>query len=363
MEPSGARAAVSIAVLANLPATYTGDFQSFEFVPRVRFAETHGVEGVLSNYQYLDARWHLTSARNTFSASAEWHHDSTYYNPYENAVLRGHNLLRLQETANLDWNRALSERSDLHVSASWEKVHYSQIAGVNTLQNYRYGQGLVQYDKTLSERWLWTSAVGFGRYEQLDGSYRGDNRFAQTALKAALSERWSVTAQLGYSYLTAHVQGSICCEILMGPNGFYLQPILVSQSASRGAGNYALSFERKGERWVVDLAASRAIQPSGLGALVTVDDVALTASFPWTERWSLTARLHGTQLSNSIIKPAVIHQRYADFDLGVNWRWTEHWTVNLQGAYNLQHINALAPTASGVAVNLTLFRQFGRVRL
>ena len=96
---------------------------------------------------------------------------------------------------------------------------------------------------------------------------------------------------------------------------------------------------------------------------MTVDDVALTASIPWTERWILTARLHGTQLSNSIINPGVIHQRYSDFDLGANWRWTEHWTVNLQGAYNLQHITAGAPTASGVAVNLTLFRQFGRVRL
>jgi hypothetical protein len=362
MAPAGARGAESIAVLANLPATYTSDFQSFDLVPRVRFAETRGVEALLSNYQYLDALWHLTSERNTFSASADWHHDSTFYNAFENAVLLGRSLRRREEIANLDWKRALSERSDLHVSVSWDKVDYSQSAATG-LQNYSYGQGMVQYDHELSERWLWTSSVGFAHFELPDGSERSDNRFAQTALKVALSEKWSLTAQVGYAYLTAHEQGSICCEILVGPNGFYLQPILVAQSASRGAGSYALSFERKGERWVVDLAASRAIQPSGLGALLTQDDASLTASIPWTERWTLTAKLHGAQLSEPISQFAAIHERFADFDLGANWLWTEHWSLNLQGSYNLQRVTAGARTASGVAVNLTLSRQFGRVRL
>jgi hypothetical protein len=362
MEPSGARGAESIAVLANLPATYTSDFQTFDLVPRVRFAETHGVEALLSNYQYLDALWHLTSERNTFSASADWHHDSTFYNAFENAALFGRTLRRLEEIANLDWKRDLSERSALHMSVSWDKVDYSQSADTG-VQNYSYGQGMVEYDDIVSERWLWTSSVGFGRFELPDGSYRSDTRFAQTALKAALSEQWSMTAQVGYSYLTAHTQGSICCEILVGPNGFYLRPIFVAQSASRGAGTYALSLERKGERWVVDLVASRAIQPSGFGALLTQDDVSFTASFPWTERWTLTAKLHGAQLSEPISQLASIHERYADFDLGANWLWTEHWILNLQGSYNLERVTAGARTSSGVALNLTLSRQFGRVRL
>ena len=365
LEPSGAlnaRGAESVAVLANLPATYTSDTQSLDLVPRVRFAKTRGVEALLSDYQYLDALWHLSSERNTFSASADWHRDSTFYNAFENAALFGRSLRRLEEIANLDWKRDLSERSDLHASVSWDKVAYSQSAATG-LQNFSYSQGTVQYERILSARLLWTNTVGIGRYQVPGGSDRNDNRFAQSALKAALSEQWAMTAQAGYSYLTAHEQGYICCEILLGPNGLYLQPVLVAQSASRGAANYALSFERKGERWVVDLAASRALQPSGLGALLTQDDVSLTASIPWTERWTLTAKLHGAQLTESIHQLALIHERFADFDLGANWLWTEHWSINLQGSYNLQHLTTGAPTGSGVGVNLTLFRQFGRIAL
>ena len=39
---SGAHPAESIAAVANLPATYTSDTQTLDFVPRLRFAETHG---------------------------------------------------------------------------------------------------------------------------------------------------------------------------------------------------------------------------------------------------------------------------------------------------------------------------------
>ena len=168
---SGAHAAETVAVLANLPATYASDTQSFDLVPRVRFGETHGVEALLSNYEYLDAIWRLNTERNTFTAGADWHHDSTFYNSFENAALFGRSLRRQEEIANLDWKRDLGARDDLHVSGSWDKVAYGQNSATG-LENYRYSQGTVQYDHALSERWLWTNSVGFGRYELINGSYR-----------------------------------------------------------------------------------------------------------------------------------------------------------------------------------------------
>src|ERR1017187_2292303 len=163
MEPSGAHAAESAAVLANLPATYTSDTQSLDLIPRLRFAETHGDVALLSNYQYLDAVWHVNSERNSFTAIADWHHDSTLYNAFENGALLGRSLRRREEIGNLNWKRELSERSDLQLSGSWDQVAYSQSAQ-SGLVNFYYGQGLVQYDRALSERWQWTSAIGFGRF-------------------------------------------------------------------------------------------------------------------------------------------------------------------------------------------------------
>jgi hypothetical protein len=359
---SGAHPAESIAAVANVPATYTSDTQTFDFVPRLRFAETHGYVALLSDYQYLDATWHVNSERNSFTAIADWHHDSTLYNAFENGALLGRSLRRREEIGNLNWKRELSERSDLQLSGSWDQVAYSQSAQ-SGLVNYDYAQGQVQYDRALSERWQWTSAVGFGRFEQVNHSYRSDNRFVQTSLIRALSERWSMTAQVGYSYLTAHEQGYICCEIVAVPGGLALQYIPLNQSASRGAASYVLSLERKGKRWVIDLAASRAILPSGLGALVTQDDVSLKASIPWTERWTLAATLHGAQLTDSLTQLNLGERRYANFDFSANWLWTEHWTLQFQTSYVLQRVVSGLPTSSGATVYVNLMRQFGHIRL
>jgi hypothetical protein len=365
LEPSGVQAAESVAVLANLPATYTSDTQSLELEPRLRFAETHGAEALLSDYQYLDGVWRVNSERNTFTASADWHHDSTFYNEFENAALLGRDLRRLEDIANLDWRRDLTERSDLHLSGSWDKVNYSpNVATTATgVENFSYGQALLEYDYALNDRWQWTNTLGDGRYELVGQSYRSDDRFVQTGLKRTLSERWSLTAQVGYSYLSASGQGSICCQILLGPHGYYLQPTPVSLNQSRGAANYTLSIERQSERVALDLALSRAIQPSGLGALLTQDDVSLKASLQWSARLTLAATLHGSRLSDPLHQLDLGDRRYADFDLSATWLWTEHWTLQLQGSYILQRVISGGPTPSGAAVYLNLLRQFGRIRL
>ena len=362
LQPSGAQAAESLAVLANLPATYTSDTQSLELEPRLRFAETHGAEALLSDYQYLDGVWRVNSERNTFTASADWHHDSTFYNAFENAVLLGRDLRRQEDIANLDWRRELTERSDLHLSGSWDKVNYSESV-VTGLQSFSYGQALVQFDHALNERWKWTNTVGVGRYELIGQRYRSDDRFVQTGLTRALSERWSLTAQVGYSYLSTSAQGYICCKILLGPNGYILQPIPVTQNESRGSGSFALTIERRMERLVMNLAISRAIQPSGLGALLTQDDVSLKASLQWSARLTLAATLHGSRLSDPLHQLDLGDRRYADFDLSATWLWTEHWTLQLQGSYILQRVISGGPTPSGAAVYLNLLRQFGRIRL
>jgi len=351
-----------LAVLANLPATYTSDTQSLELEPRLRFAKTHGAAALLSDYQYLDGVWRVISERNTFTASADWHHDSTIYNQFENAALLGRDLRRLEEIASLDWRRALTERSDLHVSGSWDKVNYSR-NGATGVQSFSYGQALVQFDHALNDRWQWTNSLGDGRYELLGQNYRSDDRFAQTGLKRTLSERWSLTAQVGYSYLSARGQSYICCQIVLGPQGYYLQPTPVSLKQSRGAASYTLSIERQSERGVVDLAVSRAIQPSGLGALLTQDDVSLKASISWSPRLSMAATLHGSHISDPLHQLNLGDRRYANFDLSANWFWTEHWTLQMQGSYVLQRVISGGPTPSGVSVYLNLLRQFGRIRL
>jgi hypothetical protein len=351
-----------VAVLADLPVTYAGDSQSFEFDPRLRWAKTHGDLALLSDYQYLDGIWKFTSERTSLLASAAWHRDSTLYTPFENAALFGRNLRRLEYTANLAWQWAASERSDLQLVSAWDQVSYSQNSS-SGLDNFRYGQAALEYERALTERWQWTSSIGFGRYELRNQSYRSDNRFAQTALTRALSELWSLNANVGYSNLNANQTSLVCCEIVPGPGGDQLQLIPVKNTSSRGTASYALSLERKALRWTLDIAASRAIQPSGLGALLTQDDASVKASLAATERLTLGALLHAARQSDSLRRLSLGDQRYYDADLNAVWLWTEHWTLGLQTAYIRQRYAGGASTASGVTVYLNLSRQFGRLRL
>jgi hypothetical protein len=360
---TGASAAESVAVVATLPATYSSDSESFDLVPQLRLAETHGDAQLLTDYQYLDADWHLASERNSFSASAGWHRDSTFYNVYENTALHGRTLPRLEDSASLAWQRELSESSNLQLQAAWNQVDFSARSSFR-LDNESYEQASIQYFRALSEHWSSTSSIGWGLYRLRNLGSRDENRFLQSSLAWALAERWSLTAGVGYSLIDSSALGYLCCEIVETRGGLSLEYIPLEQRTSGGTLNYSVSVERRSERLVWDLVASRSIQPSSLGALLTQDNVSLRASLPWSERLTLGATLHGSRLGEPLQTGSNLSNgHYYDFDLYANWLCTEHWTAALQGSYNLGRANVQAPQGAGVSVALTLTRQFGRLRL
>ena len=358
---SGAHAAESLALVANLPLTYNGETQTIDLIPRFRLAQSFG-QAVLSNYEYLDGDWHWNSARDSFVLSGFWHNDSTYYNQFENAALLGHDVRRLEQYANLAWQRSLDERSSVQLAGSWDKSAYGQ-SSVLSVSTYTYAQGALQFNRSLSELWQSTTSAGYGRYQLADGSYSSDERFAQTALQRILSERWSMTGQVGYAYLSAHALGYVCCQILEGPAGFYLQEIPVKQVSSQGAPNYSLTVEHKDERLTIDLAASRSIVPSGLGALLTEDNASASANMPWTERLTVGTTLQWARLSDTLDHLSLLNRRYYELDLNADWQWTEKWTVELHTSYVLQYLAPQAPGAPDVTVYLSLLRQLGQLRL
>jgi hypothetical protein len=359
---SDIQGAESEAIVANLPATYTSDTISYELIPRVRFAETQGITSLLSNYQYLDADWKLNQELNTVALGGSWHRDSTFYNVFENAVLNGTNLHRQEETGNASWQRLFGERSDVEILASYDQVNYSQNPSLFVV-SYDYLQGTLQYDRTLSERWKWTTAVGYGQYQLRDQSYRSENRFAQTSLTSSLTELWSGSLQLGYSRVTSLTQEQQLAIFQAPGGGFELGFETLKIGASQGTDSFAATVERKGERLVLDLAASRAIEPSGLGALLTQDDASIAVNLPWTERWTVGARLHGARISDPLQQISYSNRRYYDAGLNASWLVTEHWTLQLSGTYFVQRYSSSVPVGASSSIALSLSRQLGHLRL
>jgi hypothetical protein len=359
---SGIQAAESEAVVANLPATYTSDTISYELIPRLRFAETQGVASLLSDYQDLDADWHLNQERNVLVFRGSWHRDSTFYNVFENSALNGTTLHRQEETANGSWQRLLSERSDFELIGSYDQVNYSHNPAL-VVVSYDYLQGSVQYDRKLTERWQWTTALGYGKYQLRDQAYRSDDEFAQTSLTHTLSELWSASLQVGYTRVTSLTQEQQLAIFEAPGGGFELGFETLKIGASEGTDSFAATVERKGERVLLDLAVSQVIQPSGLGALLTQDDASIAASMPWTERWTVGARLHGSRLSDPLQQISLSDRRYYDADLTASWLVTEHWTLQLSATYLLQRYSSGLPADASSSVALSLLRQLGHLRL
>jgi len=373
MLSSGARAAESAALLVDVPATYNGDEQTVDLTTRARFAQTHGDVPLLSNYLYLDADWRLADERNLYTAAASWHRDSTFYNVYESAALFGVNVPRTEDTATLGWKRQISERSDLQLTGSWDHVSYDA-SSADELTNYDYGQVSLQYDLALTERWQASVAAGYGNYERLDHSFRNDNRFSNLSLDRSLNERWSLELVLGYSYQHSHsLQASLYCPaqsvLLCELFPQLLQIITVPVRSSGGSGDGSVNLTRRYERATLGLAASRAIQPSGLGALLTQDDASLAGRLNWTERWDLAATLHASRIIDPLHQLQLGRRHYEDLDLSAIWQWTEHWTLNIGTNLNLQHIQYASTQqggvlrAAGATLSVSVARQFGRIRL
>jgi hypothetical protein len=362
LRSSDVQAAASEAIVANLPATYTSDTISYELIPRLRFGVTQGVTALLSDYQYLDADWHLNQERNALVLSGFWHRDSTFYNVFENAALNGTNLHRQEESANASWQHLFGERSDLEILGSYDTVNYGQNPSF-TVVSYDYAQGTLQYDRTLAERWKWTLSAGYGQYQLRNQSYTSDTRFAQTSLAYSLSELWSMSLQVGYSYVSSVTEAQEIAVIPAPGGGFELGFVTVNFGASQGTESFAATIERKGERLVLDLAASQAIEPTGFGALLTVDDASIAANIPWTERLGFGARLHGSRLSDPLQQSSFYNRQYYDADLSASWLVAEHWTLQLSATYLLLRYSGSVPVGASSSVALSLSRQLGHLRL
>jgi hypothetical protein len=354
--------AESLALLLNLPVTYSGSRVTFSLQPSIRAARNHGSVAPLSDYQYVDMNWDDKGERNDLSAAADWRRDSTFYNQYERSVLGGNTLRRLEEIASLAWRHQLTERADFQLHSSYDRVLYD--AGpTQTLSSYGYGQAGAKYNYALSERWQAAIEGGVTRFDLRNQPYRTDATYAQLDLSRDLSERWSMLVSVGSSRLKSTVTVQ---ELVLVPDSHGVLHLVLENFevvSRQSTANYSLNVQRQFERWKLELSGSRALQPSGFGVLARQDDVSVKASGNWRERLTVSGDIHGSRLYDASGRVSLGSRRYYDCSFYADWRWTEHWTLQSQISLYLQRAAPTEPTRSSTALFLTLSRQFGRKSL
>jgi hypothetical protein len=351
--PSG-RAAGAGAVQASFPLTYTTDAQSFDLGTSFRFAKTVGDTQLLTDYQYVNVDWRLTTELDTVTTTAAVHRDTTFYDTYENAAVRGHSLPRLDESAGLAWQRALSERSHFQFSSSYDQENFSEESGLR-LQSFNYAQASASYDRTLTERWTSNTAVGYGHYDLRETDSTNGNRFVQTSVSGALGERWTGSAQIGYS----RVSSSARAVLLIGP--LYVP---IHESSSTGVNSYSFNLNRAGDGWSAVLSAARTVQPSALGQVLAQENVSLGIGVPLSERLTFGASVRESEQSDPLQHTVGVGgSRYYAVEAHANLQWAEHWSVSVMTGYNWQRLGGQAGNGTNLGATLTLTRQFDRIPL
>ena len=339
------RSVESAALSVAAPATYTGDRQSFELRPQLRAAATHGDTELISDYQYLDSSWKLNGPRQLLQLSAFLHRDSTFYNQYENGAASLATQRRTEQNALLDWQNRLTERVTLRTDLSFDRVEYGRQAS-SGLSDYRYLQAALALSRDLTERTQWTLSAGSARYEVLGRDYRNDSPFVRMALVSNLSESWTLTTSAGVSSLRARSQ--------LGSQVF---------RSKRTLPNFNFVLEQHDDDGALSFAISRAIQPSGFGALLTQDNIAVTRSATWSERWSGSLVLRGSRQIDSLTQLHLGERRFFSAEFTANWQWREQMILSGEIAYSTQHFSSPLPMPNSTAVYLTLTRQFYRKSL
>ena len=144
---------------------------------------------------------------------------------------------------------------------------------------------------------------------------------------------------------------------------FHIEVRYFDVVSHQGTTNYLVNLQRQFERWKLEMSSSRALQPSGFGALARQDDLSVRATGSWGERLTLSSAIHGARLYDASGRLQLNNRRYYDASFYVAWQCTELWSLQTQVTVYLQHVAPEDSTRTNTAVFLTLTRQLNRKSL
>jgi hypothetical protein len=357
---AGERAVSDVAVLLNAPINYDLDSTHFSLVPSIRYSDSGGSYASLaSNYFHLNATAVFSGDVDSLSMKAGFGRDSSLY---QNGLSsNGIGVRADSSSAGVDWQRAMTERFQLDLTANWARVLYDQSAASTGLVDYRYVSGGPSATFAVSERGKFQVLASAGQYEALDGITKSRNYNLQLGFDRQLTEIWTLSTSLGYakSYNSQ--------EIFYGP--FFIGtiefgPYLLGTVESEQKGPvYNASLTRRGERLTVTASASRAFLPSGFEYLSRQDIAELSLNYTRSERWTFGAKVDYQNTATPYSNGALLAVRYFSGQLSADWHWTQNWVISLHTTWVGSKYQMPAISAQSTGASLEISRQFLRIDL
>lgn len=352
-------AAAHGALLLDAPTLYNGDALVVSIIPSFRFSDSPGYSSLVSDYEHLGVKGELDSERNVFTATGTVNQDSSLYQDYLTDGSTG--VKRDTLAADLNWQRALTERMSFGTEVNWTQVKYGQTVGVGTLTDFR--------DTTISPTLTWNSSernkitlgASASRYYSLEGSTVSRSANLQVGFVRQLSEIWSLEADLGYSRALNNIEfdGEV---LVYTPAGPAIEVIPIMEESSQNGTVYSAILSRKGVLLTFTLGASRQLVPSGFAFLSQQTSAFLNMNYTASERWSFGAEARYLRANDPQVGGGVSVRTPISVTGSATWRLTEHWNATLRASRVTERVQPPDVDLASSEVSITLSRQFDHIK-
>jgi hypothetical protein len=346
------------ALLFNAPTTYNGNAVEFFVIPSVRLSNSSGFSSVTSDYEHLNVKGEFDTERAVLTASGGVARDSSLYEDYLTDGTAG--VLRNSLTADVNWDRHLTEGIDFDADVNSQRVRYGQTVGVATLTDYQYtslAPSVIWYS---SERDKLTAAASVARYNSLDGTTESRSANLQAGFVRQLTEIWSLTANAGYSRALNRLD--VDEEFLVFDPFPAIEIVPIKIESSQNGTIYSVNLSRKGTLLQFNAGASRQLIPTGFAFLSRQEIFDLSASYAYTERWTFSGEARYLQSQDPQLQGGIIDRDQKYLSLNANWHWTEHWTVSMGVSLVSERFHQVNVDLASNEVMITLSRQFDHIK-
>src|SRR3984957_17653587 len=344
-----------VALLLDAPTSYNGDAFKFSVLPSFRLSDTQGYSSLDSDYAHLNVSSEFDTARSALILSAGLARDSSLFHDY---ILDGATGVRRDTaTADLNWDRHLTERLEFSTDISWSRVRYGQSVGVGTLTDYQYTSATPTLAWDESEQTKITATASAGQYKSLDGTTKSTNANLQLGFVKKLTEIWSLSASGGYSRSNNEID---ITEQFLGftRNGFAVVSVPIAVKSRQNGSVFSATLSRQTELLTLAADASRQLSPTGFAFLSRQDSYGLKATYAATEHWTFGADAHRVIYQQPQRNGAVIDLDINYLKASATWQWTEHWTLAINASYLLEHYGTPSIGIATTGVSVELSRQF-----
>lgn len=341
------------ALFIDLPLNYDLDSVHFAVTPRVRYSNTTGYSSITSNYYHLDSSAQFVNELGSLTLTGSLYRDSSLL--YAGGLANGVGERRDTSTADVNWQRLLTERVQVQFDVNTARTLYGQSTALPGLVDYRYSSASPSLAYVINERDTVRLISSVGRYYSLNGSTSSDSVNLQMGYDHQLSEAWKLSGSAGYSKST-NVYSYNFDEYFDG----FIIPVFETLKSRQNGAVYALNLTRQGETVGAGFGVARALTPTGLAFLTRQDTVNASTHYDYSERWTFTANATWQNLSNPAIGGGSVDRRYYYIDLSAQWRWTEQWSLTLDARMLGQRYDRPDVSAESTGLSLEISRQFYR---